>query len=865
MTCPPQRCRACFGALILALSGVAHAQSWVPQGPAPNTRGQVRTTPDREVSGAIHALALHPTDADIAYVGAVNGGGWMTSNARAASPDWTPLTDGHPSLAIGALEFDPTDNTHRTLVAGTGRFSSFLRRGGRRVGQLRTPDAGTNWTLIGGGGALQGLNISGVAARGAVLVVSADAGAQPGVHRSIDGGGTWTPVSGAATSGLPAGAAFDLAGDPSDPARLFTNAGGAIYRSPDTGEHWNQVGSTAMNALLGPATSNVELAVGRANNVYVAIVNSIAGDHRLAGCFRSGDGGTTWQQLDLPTTNERGTLVGIHPGGQGGIHLSIAADPVDANVVYIGGDRQPSQRASTGARDFTGRLFRGDASQPSGSQWVHLTDSSSMGAAGGGTASNTAPHADSRDMAVDAANELVEVDDGGVYRRTQPRSNAGDWRSMNGDLQVTELHSVAWDAVSDVIIGGAQDTGTPEQRAPAGPRWRSVSTADGGVVAVADVGTPGESTRYSSWQELGGFRRRYFDATNTLQGSDIPALTPLGLGVPRPAPQFYTPLAAHATDSDRLIIGAANGVYESDDQGDTVRLLSTVRVNQFHGRPIAYGATGNAEILYVGAGRRVLVRAATGAPLAVATAYPGGGNVHGLTLDPAAARSAFVVDTSNVFRTTDAGATWTNVTGNLAAAGAGTLRAVAFVPAGVTTGSLAAVVVGGDGGAFRAPGPTFSAWTRLGTALGAVPVYSLEYDAADLLLLAGTLGRGAWTLRFVTPPPVAGFSASPTRGRAPLTVVFSNGSTGAVTAWAWDFGDHSPANTLPSPTHVYSRKGTYDVSLTVTGPGGSDSVTRQRLVTATGGCATVDPNGGPSAWLALLLLAGIAARRRSRG
>ena len=43
--------------------------------------------------------------------------------------------------------------------------------------------------------------------------------------------------------------------------------------------------------------------------------------------------------MDLPRTGPNN--VGIHPGGQGAIHMSIVADPGDANIVYIGGDRQP--------------------------------------------------------------------------------------------------------------------------------------------------------------------------------------------------------------------------------------------------------------------------------------------------------------------------------------------------------------------------------------------------------------------------------------------------------------------------------------------------------------------------------------------
>ena len=50
--------------------------TWTPLGPSPTQSAQVDVPPDDEVSGAIHAIAAHPTNADILYIGAVNGGIW---------------------------------------------------------------------------------------------------------------------------------------------------------------------------------------------------------------------------------------------------------------------------------------------------------------------------------------------------------------------------------------------------------------------------------------------------------------------------------------------------------------------------------------------------------------------------------------------------------------------------------------------------------------------------------------------------------------------------------------------------------------------------------------------------------------------
>src|SRR4030095_3534334 len=83
-----------------------------------------------------------------------------------------------------------------------------------------------------------------------------------------------------------------------------------------------------------------------------------------------------------------------------------------------------------------------------------------------------------------------------------------------------------------------------------------------------------------------------------------------------------------------------------------------------------------------------------------------------------------------------------------------------------------------------------------------------------------------------TTPPVAQFAGTPTKGKAPQTVVFTNSSTGTLTSHAWSFGDGTTSS-VANPSKIYSMSGVYTVTLTVTGPGGTDTQAQTNYVKVT--------------------------------
>jgi PKD repeat protein len=124
--------------------------------------------------------------------------------------------------------------------------------------------------------------------------------------------------------------------------------------------------------------------------------------------------------------------------------------------------------------------------------------------------------------------------------------------------------------------------------------------------------------------------------------------------------------------------------------------------------------------------------------------------------------------------------------------------------------------------------------------------YSVTLDVSNA---AGedTMTRTDYIVVSEPASPVAHFTASPTSGMAPLTVLFTDQSAGKPTSWSWSFGDGG-TSAERNPTHVYAAVGTYDVSLTSSGALGSNKRTEEGYITVKPLEAdfTADPTSGPA-------------------
>jgi photosystem II stability/assembly factor-like uncharacterized protein len=159
-------CIVIFQALLVsrpeANAQVQNGSLFNSEGPAPNTGPAPAiqsgdNPPNGSTAGAIQAIAADPANPRTIYVSAVNGGIWKTTDGGAS---WTPQIDQKASLSIASLALDPTDPSHKTLIAGTGitsngafgslsLFPTPETAGGLQNGLLYSRNGGTTWARLG--------------------------------------------------------------------------------------------------------------------------------------------------------------------------------------------------------------------------------------------------------------------------------------------------------------------------------------------------------------------------------------------------------------------------------------------------------------------------------------------------------------------------------------------------------------------------------------------------------------------------------------------------------------------------------------------------------------------------------------------
>lgn len=252
-------------------------------------------------SGRVIAFAVDPTDRGKYYAAVASGGVWKTVNAGTT---WTPVFDGEGAFSIGAIALDPKNPA--TVWVGTGERNS-QRSVGYGDGVYRSDDGGRSWRNVGLRTSEHIGRIAIDPRDGNVVFVAAQGplwspGGERGLYKTTDGGRTWKAV----IPGTEHTGATDVVIDPSNPDIMYAatwqrrrhfytliNGGpeSAIHKSVDGGNTWTRLRSGLPPGDLGRI--GLSISPAKTDVVYATVEAS----GQLSGIFRSNDRGATWERM----------------------------------------------------------------------------------------------------------------------------------------------------------------------------------------------------------------------------------------------------------------------------------------------------------------------------------------------------------------------------------------------------------------------------------------------------------------------------------------------------------------------------------------------------------------------------------------
>lgn len=654
--------------------------SWTPIGPAPSSGN----------SGRVTAVAVHPTNSSIVYVGAANGGVWRTLDSGTT---WTPLTDSQPSLATGTIVIDRTNPNVIYVGTGEANFSCDSYYG---VGILKSTDGGSTWTLLGNlpfanqsvskivlHPSSPGVMWAGTTAGNGGFVCGGRS-TTTGVYKSTDGGVTWTRTT--------TGHVTDLVLDPANANILyaaFDSVG--VRKSVDGGATWTLLAGGLPTANIG----RVDLALqGNPATVYAAYEDGATGGY--LGAWKSTTGGSSWTQLTGAPSNLCSTYCWY----------------------FLGMDVAPN-----------GNLWL----------WGYSVNRSTDG---GATWSNigSAMHVDHHAVAFAPNGNIWVGNDGGIYKST----NGGTlWTAMNTGFQTMQFYPGVSLHPSDssYMLGGTQDNGTNRR---SGTTWSRIYGGDGSWTAIHPT-TP--TTIYASSQYLN--IRKSTDGGSTFAAATT-GLTDANNSTYAP---FIASFILCPSNPSVLIAGSNNIWKSTNGAGSWASnspdpLVPGATGKAAHLNALAFAKSDTTCNTYFAGSKggklyRTTVGGGTSGWTDITGTLPARG-IQDIAVHPTSANTVYVTLTGwgggHVFKTTNALSnppTWTDISSGLPDA---PVNAVLLDP---TDSNI--VYIGTDVGVFRSS-TAGGSWAAFMTGLPNVPVFGLAANSGTNTIVAFTHGRGAWKL-----------------------------------------------------------------------------------------------------------------------
>ncbi len=644
-------------------------------------------------AGRVNFIRFDPTNSNTVYVGAPDGGLWKSTNGGTS---WTTNTDFLPIIGCSDLAIVPTNT--QTMYLATGD----LEGNRRSIGVLKSTNGGTTWNTTG----LSFTALDNYAAAKLLMnpsdplnmILATDGG----VFKTTDGWATSTQGT------FPGGflpQLKDMEFKPGDPNTVYA-AGDQLFKSTDNGDNWALV-------TTGLPSSNVQriaLGVSAGNAAYVYALIAKQSNQSFLGLYRSTNSGASFSVRSTSPNLLGYETNGLDAGGQGFYDLSIAVSPTNAEVVTTGGVNHWQ-------------------SADGGSTWTNLSYW-----AGGQV------HADIHEINYlpGSGTTLFSCNDGGIFKSTNGGTN---WTDISHNLSIAQVEGIGLSAnVESAIINGEQDNGTNYR---ATTSWTSIAGGDGGECFI-DYNN--NNVIYNQYVQ-GNFSR-----------SDDAGVTnnPITTGLPGGF-DFYSKWHQDPVLSTTIYTGGTPTLYRSTNQGDNWSARGTPPGS---GSILDFAiSSANNAIVYTIQYDAVARSTNSGASftdvtstLPVSSAY-----LSGITVSSTNANKIWVtfsgyVDGEKVYKSTDGGSTWTNISAGLPNLPINTV---------ISTNGNAndAIYIGADVGIYYLDN-TLTSFAPFMTNLPNVSVRDLEIFYPTGKLRAATYGRGVWESNLNTTSIVYEFTGS---------------------------------------------------------------------------------------------------------
>jgi photosystem II stability/assembly factor-like uncharacterized protein len=704
---------------------VPGARNWLPLGPSVVMEGQ--TVGDQPVAGRVARLAVAPGGA-VVYAASANGGvfrsgdGGTTWHSMMDRFDVDPTNFAAASVICGAIALDPADPNRVYVGTGEGDTLQLFRArvtaalpAYRGIGAIRSDDGGSNWAVEPSSPDLAGEAFLALAVdpNNRENVIGATTA---GLYRRVPASGgqfKWERVE----DGVHATVVVTSSGSTT---RFFCAVWGqngtqsTVMHSDDGGANWVPTGSGFPTRDVGRIALGVQ--PDKPNLVY-AFVTTAAG--ALQGLYRLDGIAQNWKSVS--------GVPNVLPGGQGAYDLAIAVDPLNANLVCLGGDRMTTE-------PWGGSIWR-CAIQASGAGYK-ISKSTSIG---------THAHGDIHFLCYTPgdSNELWCSCDGGVFLNRDPKGT-GEFVSQNNGLACLCSNFLGQHPTDpNILFTGLQDNGTA--RTASGPIWTHVMGGDGGYCLI-NWANPDRVLVYANGvvyrSATGGTTH---DGWEQVWDFGWATMTQPVVGVP------YNP--ADPASADLVAVGAGQLVYLSYDFADNWLPPITIPGGADAGDAFAL-AFATASRLFIGTTQGQVFRAdRSGNSWSVARLdnVPAGplgltGLISEVAIDWADATGGSVYvafggmgDRRRVWHFD--GTRWEVRSGT----GSNTLLDVEHNALTVDRSAPNNVYVGADIGVWHSSDGGMN-WSPLENGLPDAPVYDLQIHPTQRLLRAATHGRGVYEL-----------------------------------------------------------------------------------------------------------------------